>query len=188
MNGIGSTLVTQLPSIPPVCVNPKLTPTKIGSNCVLNEQVNSSILHFQSSLKSTSTLSSIEGDGKSAELASEKAEAKKVVSISMDQLTRRRNRHAPKTGEELGDTSNDNSLNESKMKVPLKDPKTKVGTIPKDSSNAQKKTDPLLEKHEKPAKWLVGDLIWSKVSGHPWWPCLIACDPVEGVYTKVRGK
>ncbi|CAE1316000.1 WHSC1 [Acanthosepion pharaonis] len=188
MNGIGSTLVTQLPSIPPVCVNPKLTPTKIGSNCVLNEQVNSSILHFQSSLKSTSTLSSIEGDGKSAELASEKAEAKKVASISMDQSTRRRNRHAPKTGEELGDTSNDNSLNESKMKVPLKDPKTKVGTIPKDSSNAQKKTDPLLEKHEKPAKWLVGDLIWSKVSGHPWWPCLIACDPVEGVYTKVRVK
>ena len=186
MNGIGSTLVTQLPSIPPVCVNPKLTPSKIASNCVLNEQINSSILHFQSSLKSSSS-SSIEGDGKSVERASEKAEAKKVVSTSMDQSTRRRNRHAPKSGEELGNTSNDDSLNESKMKVPVKDPKTKVGTIPKDSSNAQKKTDPL-ERAEKPAKWLVGDLIWSKVSGHPWWPCLIACDPVEGVYTKLRGK
>ncbi|XP_035672349.1 histone-lysine N-methyltransferase NSD2-like [Branchiostoma floridae] len=38
-----------------------------------------------------------------------------------------------------------------------------------------------------PPKWLVGDLVWGKVSGHPWWPCMVAYDPVEGVYTKFKG-
>ncbi|XP_066278922.1 histone-lysine N-methyltransferase NSD2-like isoform X2 [Branchiostoma lanceolatum] len=38
-----------------------------------------------------------------------------------------------------------------------------------------------------PPRWLVGDLVWGKVSGHPWWPCMVAYDPVEGVYTKFKG-
>ena len=41
---------------------------------------------------------------------------------------------------------------------------------------------------EKPCEWLVGDLVWSKVSGHPWWPCMVAYDPNLGIYTKMKGK
>ncbi|XP_077992011.1 histone-lysine N-methyltransferase NSD2-like isoform X2 [Glandiceps talaboti] len=40
---------------------------------------------------------------------------------------------------------------------------------------------------EKPCEWLVGDLVWSKVSGHPWWPCMVAYDPNMGVYTRMKG-
>lgn len=40
---------------------------------------------------------------------------------------------------------------------------------------------------EKPCEWLVGDLVWSKVSGHPWWPCMVAYDPNLGIYTKMQG-
>ena len=35
--------------------------------------------------------------------------------------------------------------------------------------------------------WLVGDLVWSKVSGHPWWPTMISYDPWLGVYTRIGG-
>ncbi|XP_060071280.1 histone-lysine N-methyltransferase NSD2-like [Ylistrum balloti] len=37
---------------------------------------------------------------------------------------------------------------------------------------------------EKPAQWLVGDVLWGKVPGHPWWPCMVAYDPFQGLYTK----
>ncbi|XP_064604086.1 histone-lysine N-methyltransferase NSD2-like isoform X2 [Liolophura sinensis] len=39
---------------------------------------------------------------------------------------------------------------------------------------------------DKSPKWVVGDLVWSKVTGHPWWPCMISPDPFEGIYTKLR--
>ena len=41
---------------------------------------------------------------------------------------------------------------------------------------------------EKPCEWLVGDLVWSKVTGHPWWPCMVAYDPNLGIYTRMKGK
>jgi hypothetical protein len=41
---------------------------------------------------------------------------------------------------------------------------------------------------QKPPRWLVGDLVWSKVSGHPWWPCMISYDPYLGIYTRIQGK
>ncbi|CAH1785103.1 unnamed protein product [Owenia fusiformis] len=41
--------------------------------------------------------------------------------------------------------------------------------------------------NDKPIKWLVGDLVWSKVSGHPWWPCMISFDPIDGISTKMAG-
>ena len=33
----------------------------------------------------------------------------------------------------------------------------------------------------------MGDLVWSKVSGHPWWPTMISYDPWLGVYTRIGG-
>nr|XP_054766329.1 histone-lysine N-methyltransferase NSD2-like [Lytechinus pictus] len=46
---------------------------------------------------------------------------------------------------------------------------------------------PLPINDEKPCEWLVGDLVWSKVSGHPWWPCMVAYDPNLGIYTRMKG-
>ena len=45
------------------------------------------------------------------------------------------------------------------------------------------KTSPVIE---KPTEWMLGDLLWGKVSGHPWWPCMVAYDPVEGLFTKMK--
>lgn len=40
--------------------------------------------------------------------------------------------------------------------------------------------DPLL-------RYNVGDLVWSKVSGYPWWPCMVSADPLLHSYTKLKG-
>ncbi|KAI1287986.1 Histone-lysine N-methyltransferase NSD2 [Halotydeus destructor] len=42
----------------------------------------------------------------------------------------------------------------------------------------------LLKIPEKSAVYGVGDLIWFKGNGFPFWPCMITIDPLEGVYTK----
>lgn len=39
----------------------------------------------------------------------------------------------------------------------------------------------------KPVDWLLGDLLWGKVSSHPWWPCMVSYDPYDGIYTKIKG-
>ncbi|XP_042841068.1 histone-lysine N-methyltransferase NSD2 isoform X1 [Panthera tigris] len=37
-------------------------------------------------------------------------------------------------------------------------------------------------------KYSVGDLVWSKVSGYPWWPCMVSADPLLHNYTKLKGQ
>ncbi|XP_060044333.1 histone-lysine N-methyltransferase NSD2 isoform X3 [Erinaceus europaeus] len=37
-------------------------------------------------------------------------------------------------------------------------------------------------------KYGVGDLVWSKVSGYPWWPCMVSVDPLLHSYTKLKGQ
>ena len=37
-------------------------------------------------------------------------------------------------------------------------------------------------------KFLVGDLVWAKVSGHAWWPCMMTYDPLLGIYVRGAGK
>ena len=36
--------------------------------------------------------------------------------------------------------------------------------------------------------WCVGDVVWSKIPGHPWWPSLIAHEPSTDVYFKIKGR
>jgi hypothetical protein len=36
--------------------------------------------------------------------------------------------------------------------------------------------------------WCVGDVVWSKILGHPWWPSLIAHEPNTAVYFKMKGR
>ncbi|XP_073467023.1 histone-lysine N-methyltransferase NSD2 isoform X1 [Aquarana catesbeiana] len=44
------------------------------------------------------------------------------------------------------------------------------------------------EHSEIPCKFTVGDLVWSKVSGYPWWPCIVTSDPVLHSHTKIKGQ
>lgn len=37
-------------------------------------------------------------------------------------------------------------------------------------------------------EWMVGDLAWGRVGGHPFWPCVIAMDPIHKIFTKTVGK
>uniref|UniRef100_A0A8C6LS78 Nuclear receptor binding SET domain protein 2 n=1 Tax=Nothobranchius furzeri TaxID=105023 RepID=A0A8C6LS78_NOTFU len=45
-------------------------------------------------------------------------------------------------------------------------------------------------KEESPlqASFSVGDLIWAKVSGYPWWPCMVTTDPEFSVHIKQKQK
>ncbi|RWS26986.1 histone-lysine N-methyltransferase NSD2-like protein [Leptotrombidium deliense] len=40
---------------------------------------------------------------------------------------------------------------------------------------------------EKEGDLMVGDLLWSKIAGYPWWPCMISVDPVTGHYSRIGG-
>lgn len=36
--------------------------------------------------------------------------------------------------------------------------------------------------------YMVGDLVWSKLQGYPWWPCMVSIDPTTGLYCKLGGE
>ncbi|XP_029808482.1 histone-lysine N-methyltransferase NSD2 [Suricata suricatta] len=37
-------------------------------------------------------------------------------------------------------------------------------------------------------RYSVGHLVWAKVSGYPWWPCMVSADPLLHSYTKLKGQ
>lgn len=37
-------------------------------------------------------------------------------------------------------------------------------------------------------EWMVGDLAWARVGGHPFWPCIINIDPINKIFTKSVSK
>ncbi|RXN00772.1 Histone-lysine N-methyltransferase NSD2 [Acipenser ruthenus] len=39
-----------------------------------------------------------------------------------------------------------------------------------------------------PLKFSVGDVVWTKVSGYPWWPCMVATDPNLNHHVKLKGQ
>uniref|UniRef100_A0A3Q2PAE4 Nuclear receptor binding SET domain protein 2 n=1 Tax=Fundulus heteroclitus TaxID=8078 RepID=A0A3Q2PAE4_FUNHE len=47
-------------------------------------------------------------------------------------------------------------------------------------------TEPIRE--ERPARFSVGDLVWTKVSGYPWWPCMVTTDPELNSHFKPKQK
>lgn len=47
-------------------------------------------------------------------------------------------------------------------------------------------TSPSQQSHH--ASWLVGDVVWSKIPGHPWWPSMVAYDPNSAVYFQFKGR
>lgn len=63
-------------------------------------------------------------------------------------------------------------------------PKTAVKTP---EVKIKKRESLTVVEEEKPVEWLVGDCLWGKVAGHPWWPCMVSFDPHTGIYTKMQG-
>ncbi|CAM4663654.1 histone-lysine N-methyltransferase NSD2 isoform X1 [Lepidochelys kempii] len=55
---------------------------------------------------------------------------------------------------------------------------------------AKKDSTPSTVKEDKVhvLKYNIGDLVWSKVSGYPWWPCMVSADPVLHSHTKLKGQ
>ncbi|XP_053560192.1 histone-lysine N-methyltransferase NSD2 isoform X2 [Bombina bombina] len=49
-------------------------------------------------------------------------------------------------------------------------------------------TSDLKEKEDLLLKYFIGDVVWSKVSGYPWWPCMITCDPILYTHSKIKGQ
>ncbi|CAM9375520.1 unnamed protein product [Lampetra fluviatilis] len=39
-----------------------------------------------------------------------------------------------------------------------------------------------------PDLYSIGDVVWAKISGHPWWPCMVSCDPKLGIHMRVKGQ
>ncbi|XP_072262668.1 histone-lysine N-methyltransferase NSD2 isoform X2 [Pyxicephalus adspersus] len=90
--------------------------------------------------------------------------------------------------------------NESKIKKERKRKSIKFDTSEEkcdneaDSAPADKSVSDLdtsveqKDLEETPCKFTVGDLVWSKVSGYPWWPCMVTSDPVLHSHTKIKGQ
>ncbi|XP_061047804.1 histone-lysine N-methyltransferase NSD2 isoform X4 [Eubalaena glacialis] len=53
---------------------------------------------------------------------------------------------------------------------------------------AKKESCPNSRDKDQLLKYNVGDLVWSKVSGYPWWPCMVSDDPLLHSYTKLKGQ
>ncbi|XP_060585586.1 histone-lysine N-methyltransferase NSD2-like isoform X2 [Ruditapes philippinarum] len=66
-------------------------------------------------------------------------------------------------------------------KAPPKTPKTPVEKLTK----PKPEVNPELEA-KYPVKWLVGDMVWAKVTSHPWWPCMVSYDPFSALYTRIN--
>ncbi|XP_075713129.1 histone-lysine N-methyltransferase NSD2 isoform X2 [Rhinoderma darwinii] len=64
--------------------------------------------------------------------------------------------------------------------------KSSSAESPQDKSASDLDTSHLQE-HEE-TKFSVGNLVWSKVSGYPWWPCMVTSDPVLHSHTKIKGQ
>ena len=80
---------------------------------------------------------------------------------------------------------------QDKLVAEKRQPKPKVFMDDIKSSPVTKKQDTKAAsppQMTKPIEWTIGDCLWSKVSGHPWWPCMVAVEKQCGEYTKMQGK
>ncbi|KAL3864307.1 hypothetical protein ACJMK2_005998 [Sinanodonta woodiana] len=102
--------------------------------------------------------------------ASETAHKKEVDGATPTRQAENKRQRKPK----IVETEPQGTLPLTKAKAPTLEPE-----IPKEKPNLEA---------EKPPRWLVGDLVWSKVTGHPWWPCMVSYDPWLGIYTRIQGR
>lgn len=46
----------------------------------------------------------------------------------------------------------------------------------------------LLTEEQPHVQFSVGDIVWAKVCGYPWWPCMITTDPEFNLHFRENGK
>ena len=44
-----------------------------------------------------------------------------------------------------------------------------------------------VKKEDPEVRFSVGDLVWTKVAGYPWWPCMVTTDPMHDKHVKTKG-
>ncbi|XP_066575827.1 histone-lysine N-methyltransferase NSD2 isoform X1 [Amia ocellicauda] len=76
-----------------------------------------------------------------------------------------------------------------KRSPPLAQVSSKVGSAPDDSSDSlYKVSEPQEQLREGEGdlqvRYCVGDVVWTKVSGFPWWPCMVTTDPAFNNHVK----
>lgn len=88
-----------------------------------------------------------------------------------------------------------NSEYEPESKIPkFESVPVKMATKTIYITEAEKKSYHMLDRTkltsipDKLGDFEVGDMVWAKMSGFPWWPCMVSIDPNSGNYTKVAGK
>uniref|UniRef100_A0A4W3GW55 Histone-lysine N-methyltransferase NSD2 n=1 Tax=Callorhinchus milii TaxID=7868 RepID=A0A4W3GW55_CALMI len=67
---------------------------------------------------------------------------------------------------------------------------SKTSNTPDADEKVKERDEETKEKDKEkdvPVKYNVGDMVWSKVSGYPWWACMISSDPLLNTHTKVKG-
>uniref|UniRef100_A0A8C2SPZ1 Nuclear receptor binding SET domain protein 2 n=1 Tax=Coturnix japonica TaxID=93934 RepID=A0A8C2SPZ1_COTJA len=67
---------------------------------------------------------------------------------------------------------------------------SKTSSSPENKAPAKRDSTQITVKDDKVhlLKYNIGDLVWSKVSGFPWWPCMVSADPILHSYTKLKGQ
>ncbi|XP_055956003.1 histone-lysine N-methyltransferase NSD2 isoform X2 [Patella vulgata] len=79
----------------------------------------------------------------------------------------------------------------TKRVVKRKLPKSDFPETEKSPKETKVKTPPVQVSPEmeqqKPAKYGMGDMLWAKVGGHPWWPCMVSECPYTNIYTRIQG-
>ena len=58
----------------------------------------------------------------------------------------------------------------------------------KDAESLESAVEAITPPESEKLPWSAGDVVWSKIPGHPWWPSLIANEPNTAVYFKVKGR
>lgn len=115
--------------------------------------------------------SSICGDG-AADMSQSEENGQKS-----DNKTRRNRKRSIKY-----DSLLEQGLVEAALVSKISSPEDKKIPVKKESCpNSARDRDLLL-------KYNVGDLVWSKVSGYPWWPCMVSADPLLHNHTKLKGQ
>ncbi|XP_061102875.1 LOW QUALITY PROTEIN: histone-lysine N-methyltransferase NSD2 [Conger conger] len=62
-----------------------------------------------------------------------------------------------------------------------------IAAIKDGSTEVLDKVEPVAVKEEEPeVRFSVGDVVWAKVNGYPWWPCMVTTDPVHNKHVKKK--
>uniref|UniRef100_A0A7N6AUU2 Histone-lysine N-methyltransferase NSD3 n=1 Tax=Anabas testudineus TaxID=64144 RepID=A0A7N6AUU2_ANATE len=113
-----------------------------------------------------------------------------VMSISLTMRRHERKKEKRKKSTRLQMQVQEQSLDQSQTQAGTTDqtedthiqPQLRA-TSPAQMEQLQKtviKTEP------KTPKFVIGDLVWSKVGTYPWWPCMVSSDPQMKVHTRIN--